>query len=218
MDKKTSDERLLKLIEGTNEPKLKPEITAGERKPLALAGFITAKLNLPKLKSKFTALKINLFSVNKGLIGLAAFLTIVFLYTIVSGPVIPKSNAAFFTPADTSAVIKLISVGQEPGSMRKNISSLDIKRDFFLNAGSPSSVYRQEDGPNLSEELKNLKLVGIIWSQNPEVMIENTKDSRTYTLKKGESLNEGLKVKDISRNSATLETTTSAGSKEYELR
>ena len=216
MDKKTSDERLLKLIEGTNAPKLKPAITAGERKPLA--DFISAKLKIPALKSKFKVLKVNLFSLNKGLIGLAALLTLAFLYTIFSGPVSPKSNAALFSPADTSAVIKLISAGEGQGLMRKNISSQDVKRDFFLSGGSKAAVYRQEEGPDFSDELKNLKLVGIIWSQHPEVMIENAKDSRTYTLKKGESISEGLKVKDISRNSAILESASPAGSKEYEIR
>ena len=72
----------------------------------------------------------------------------------------------------------------------------------------------------LVEHLSNeaLKLVGIIWSANPEVMIENSKDSRTYTLKKGESLSDQFKIKEISRSSAILVVTTPAGSKEYELR
>jgi hypothetical protein len=216
MDKKTSDERLLKLIEGANEPKLKADITVGERRPLA--DFISAKLKIPELKSKFKTLQVNLFFLNKGLIILAVLLTLAFLYTISSGPAVSKSNAALFTPADTSAVIKLISVKEAPGLTRKNISSQDIKRDFFLSAGSKSSVYQQGEGLDSVEEIKSLKLVGIIWSQNPEVMIENAKDSRTYTLKKGESLNEGLKVKDISRNSAIIEATTLTGSREYEIR
>jgi hypothetical protein len=216
MDKKTSDERLLKLIEGTNEPKLNSEIAAGVKKPLA--DFMSAKLKIPELKSKFKVLKINLFFLNKGLIGLAVLLTLIFLYTIFSGPVVPKSNTSLVTPADTSAVIKLISVKEEPGLPHKNISSQDIKRDFFISSGGKSSVSGQEEGSGSPEELKDLKLVGIIWSQNPEVMIENSKDSRTYTLKKGEVLNESFKVKDILRNSAILEVNTSSGSREYEIR
>jgi len=68
------------------------------------------------------------------------------------------------------------------------------------------------------KELKDFKLVGIIWSRNPEVMIENAKDSRTYTLKKGESLNEQFKIKEISRNSTILEVNLGSGTREYELR
>ena len=76
----------------------------------------------------------------------------------------------------------------------------------------------QEDNQDLTESVKVLKLVGIIWSQNPEVMIENSKDSRTYTLKKGDSLGEQFKIKEISRSSVTLLVTTPEGAKEYELR
>ena len=141
-----------------------------------------------------------------------------FIYFLISGVVISKANGTSFTPSDASAIIKLISAGEAQGLMRKNISNQDIKRDFFIPFGGKGSVDTQEDGLDITEEIKALKLVGIIWSQNPEVMIENSKDSRTYTLKKGEALNEEFKVKEISRNSATLTVTTEAGSKEYELR
>lgn len=216
MDKQTSDERLLKLIEGTGEPKRKQIITPGQRNPLI--NHLPANLNLVELKSKLKRLKINLFSLNKGLIGLAVLLTLVFLYTLLGVSALPKSSAAFFNPTDASAIVKLISSVQAQGLIRKNIFNQNIKRDFFLPSGSKSSINTEQPGSDLSEELKDLKLVGIIWSKNPEVMIENAKDSRTYTLKKGESLNEQFKVKEVSRNSAILEVITEAGPKEYEIR
>lgn len=216
MDKQTSDERLLKLIEGASEPKRRQTLASGERKPLT--NHYSSRPNFIGLKAKLKDLKISLFSLNKGLIGLAALLTLVFLYTLFSAPVLPKSNAAFFTSADSSAILKLISSGQAQGLIRKNISGQDIKRNFFLPPGSKASVYLQEQGQDLTEELKTFKLVGIIWAQNPEVMIENAKDSRTYTLKKGESLDGQFKVKEISRNSATLEVTTDDGIRQFEIR
>lgn len=216
IDKQTSDERLLKLIEGSGEPKHSPGAAAGLRKPAAHP--LSVKLNFLELKSKFKALKVNLPTLNKGLLGLAILLTLMFLYILISGSIISKSNLVSFTSKDTSAIIKLISSGEAQGLMRKNISNQNIKRDFFLPFGEKHSVSTQEEGPDISEEVKALKLVGIIWSANPEVMIENSKDSRTYTLKKGESLGDKFKIKEISRSSATLAVTTPAGSKEYELR
>ena len=212
MDKQTSDERLLKLIEGSGELKSKPDIIAGLRK--TQARFISGKFNFPWLKSKFKHLKVSLLYLNKGLIGLAALSTLILLYTIFSAPTVPQSNAAFFSRADASAIIKLIS----GGLVRKNVLSQDLKRDFFLPFDLTSSSSAPEEAPESTQELKSLKLVGIIWSKNPEVMIENSKDSRTYTLKKGESLDEQFKVKEISRSSATLEVATQAGVKEYVLR
>jgi len=215
-DKQTSDERLLKLIEGTGEPRYPGTAAAGVRK---LAGHpLSVKLNFLELKSKFKALKVNLPILNKSLIGLAILLTVVFLYILISGSIFSESNPVSFAPRDTSAIMKLISSAGAQGLMRKNISNQDIKRDFFLPFGEKRSVYTQEEGPDITEEVKALKLVGIIWSKNPEVMIENSKDSRTYTLKKGESLNEQFKIKEISRSSAILAVTTPEGSKEYELR
>ncbi|MDD5465547.1 MAG: hypothetical protein PHP73_04290 [Candidatus Omnitrophica bacterium] len=217
IDKQTSDERLLKLIEGAGEPKHSGTVFGpGVRKQAAHP--LSVKLNFLELKTKLKALKVNLLVLNKGLIGLAILLTLVFLYIFVSGSAASKPSSVSFTPKDSSAIIKLISSGEAQGLMRKNILNQNIKRDFFLPFGEKRSAYTQEEGPDMTEEVKALKLVGIIWSASPEVMIENSKDSRTYTLKKGESLGDKFKIKEVSRTSATLVVTTTAGSKEYELR
>jgi type II secretory pathway component PulC len=216
MDKQTSDERLLKLIEDSSDPKHRETIVPGSKKPSV--GLKPAKFNLALLKTTFKGLKTNLVNLNKGLISFASLLTLVFFYTLFSGPTVSKSNAAYLTPADAAAVAKAIASGEEQGLARKNILNLEIKRNIFLASGRKSS-YSENTGPDLTEVVKDLKLVGIIWSANPEVMIENAKDSRTYTLKKGESFNNGqFKVKEISRNSAVLEVTTETGSGEYEIR
>lgn len=216
MDKQTSDERLLKIIEGSGESR-RPQVNfPGAKKPFGQAAG--NKLNLSVLKDIFKNLKFNLAKINTGLIGLGVFLTLIFIYTLLSGPVISKSNAAYFNPADSAAVVKFIAAGEAQGSMRKNIGKESLKRDFFLPVDLKVESAPAEEGPNALEELKDFKLVGIIWSKNPEVMIEDAKDSRTYTLKKGESFNEQFKIKDISRNSATLTVVTPEGLKEYVLR
>ncbi|MDD5060479.1 MAG: hypothetical protein PHY35_05105 [Candidatus Omnitrophica bacterium] len=212
MDKQTSDERLLKLIEGAGTEKHKNP--GWPKKPL---GNISAKFNLFEIKTKLKNLKIDLRSINKGLISLGILTTIIFIYTLFSGPVIPKSDAAFFMPAGSQAIIKLISPDNQ-GPARKNISSRDIRRNFFLPPGAKGNdTVNQLEEQNLAEESKDFKLVGIIWSQNPEVMIENAKDSRTYTLKKGDILDGQFKVKEISRNSAVLEATEDS-TKQFEIR
>ncbi|MDD5108416.1 MAG: hypothetical protein PHC29_02775 [Candidatus Omnitrophica bacterium] len=216
MDKQTSDERLLKLIEGNGGPKDKQVITPKIKK--ASGNLISGKLDFLWLKSKVKDLKVNLLYLNKGLIGLGILLTLIFLYTIFSAPMAPKSNADFISRADVSTVIKSISTGEGQELIRKDILNQTIKRDFFIPFDSKSANYPQDEGPDLTEEFKTLKLVGIIWSQNPEIMVEDSKDSRTYTLKKGEFFNDQFKVKEISRNSATLEVNTDSGSREYELR
>jgi len=216
MDKQTSDERLLKIIEGSNESRRAQVNTPRAKKPLGqAAGF---KFNLAGLKNIFKDLKLNLVKINIALIGSGVFLTLIFIFVLFSAPAISKSNAAYFTPVDSAAVLKFISAGQAQGLMRKNIGSESLRRNFFLPANLKVESGTEQENAEVLEKLKDFKLVGIIWSQNPEVMIENAKDSRTYTLKKGESLNEEFKIKEISRNSAILEVNSSSGTREYELR
>lgn len=216
MDKQTSDERLLKIIEGSNESRRAGVNIPGVKKPLGHpVGF---KFNLAGLKNIFKDLKFNLAKINTVLIGLGIFLTLIFIYTLFSTPAISKSNAAYFTPADSAAIVKFISVGEAQGLMRKNIGGESLRRDFFLPANLKVGSITAGENADVLEALKDFKLVGIIWSQNPEVMIENAKDSRTYTLKKGESFNEQFKIKEILRNSAILEVNLDSGTREYELR
>jgi type II secretory pathway component PulC len=150
---------------------------------------------------------------------LAAIVTIILIYSLFSGPVFSASNAAYFTAADISAVAKNLSAKENQGLIRKNTLNQDIKRNFFLAPGVKASVSLETISANLTELTKDLKLVGIIWSDNPEAMIEYGKDSRTYTLKKGDSFNgDEFKVKEVSRNSAVLEISVDGKVSDYVLR
>lgn len=218
MDKGTSDERLLKIIEGgSTEAKRKPNIGLAQKKTITeLIPSAKFNLNLKNIKE----IKLNLAGLNKGLIGVASIVSIFFLYSLFSGPNVSASNAAYFTAADAAAVSKVISSRESAGSLRKNVLSQDIKRNIFLAPGAKASAAAPGEAiVNISELTKDLKLVGIIWSALPEVMIEDGKDSRTYVLKKGDAFrSEQFRVKEVSRNSATLEVSNGEQKSEYELR
>ena len=53
------------------------------------------------------------------------------------------------------------------------------------------------------EVSKNLKLVGISWSQDPDVIIEDTRAGRAYFLKRGQVIND-FKVKAIFKDKVIL--------------
>ena len=212
MDKGTSDERLLKLIEGSGEHKQNANVNI---KRSLVSSFPD------KLKSGLIViqkLKINLLVFNKVLMGLAGLLSLLFVFKLFSGV---GSSMVMAYPAfkDMTSVAKMVGIGENQSTMRKTILSQDIKRNIFLPFGVKVNVLPEDAGINLSEEIKDLKLVGIIWSENPEVMIETGKDSRTYTLEKGESFNNGkLKIKEITNNSVTLEIFANGKVSEYVLR
>ena len=111
-NKQTSDERLLNLIEGSQDPSRKQNIRPAFKKPTA--GIFPFKFNLNSLKA-LKGIKVNLSGLNRGLIGVSCLLTLIFIYNIFSGPVVSKSNAAYFSPADATAVSKIISAVQAQG-------------------------------------------------------------------------------------------------------
>jgi hypothetical protein len=216
MDKHSSDERLLKLIEGQYDPKAEKPMTFQNRKAAGKKNSV--KPSLQGLVSGLKLIRFDLFSINKALVVPALFLTVIFFYAIFTPPGASKSRLAMLTSSDVAQVEKLISAGQEKLGAGMAALRQDIKRDFFLPPGVKQAENALGQSPDFKEELKSIKLVGIIWSSEPEVMIENEKDLRTYILKKGDSFGDLFKVKNISRNSALLEVATRDGPRDYDLR
>jgi len=213
MDKGNSDERLLKLIEGSSQHKQ----NAGVGLKKLSVNVLPAKLK--SILEVIQKLKLNLFDFNKGLIGFACLLTLLFVFKLFSA--VGSSGASDYSASiDAASLVKMTGVGQNQSTMRKAILSQDIKRNIFLPLGFKTDIIIEDTGGvNISEEIKDLKLVGIIWSDNPEVMIETSKDSRTYTLKKGDTFGNGkFKIKEITKNSVTLDVSTASKTVEYILR
>jgi type II secretory pathway component PulC len=96
------------------------------------------------------------------------------------------------------------------GSILKKSSSYYVEktsqRDIFnIEQKKPASttVVRQVTEAT-QEAVKNLKLVGISWSENPDAMIEDSRAMRTFFVKRGQMLGE-FKVKAIYKDRVILE-------------
>jgi len=89
-----------------------------------------------------------------------------------------------------------------------------------LSAGKAvSNPQETRETVELANLVKDLKLVGVIWSTNPEAMVEDMVNKRTHLLKKGDTFGANqYKVKDITRSSVILEITVEGAVKEWELR
>lgn len=208
MNKESSDEKLLKLIEGTAKaPQLsKIGIKPKNKKPA---------FSLPSLfKLRF---KPNLYGVNKALFVTGALLTFIFLYSFISDSRLAATDLVF--PAGSSPVFKANGEGKVL-SIEEYQNAFN-KRNIFLSAGKKASGLdeKTKEMVKLADLLKDLKLVGVIWSASPEVMIEDALDKRTYLLKKGETFSQNqYKVKEITRTFVILEVEMAGEKKEYELR
>jgi type II secretory pathway component PulC len=209
MDKETSDEKLLKLIESTSPIKRVQKV-----------GVKPKTKGLKPLLSRFNFrfLEFNLYNLNKALYSIAALLTLVFVYTIISGVRMVNADLIFPASEGGSFISNLMTQeGNRFLTQQEYIGEVS-SRKMFLPLEQKASA-REDSGPDISELIKDLKLVGIIWSSNPEVMIENIKEKRTYLLKKDETFGSlPYKIKNILRNMVVLEITTAEGAKDYELK
>ncbi len=61
---------------------------------------------------------------------------------------------------------------------------------------SPKEIVAKQARSRISELSQDLKLVGISWSDNPDIIIEDKKVKQAYFLKKGQKVNE-LLIKDV---------------------
>ena len=206
MDKSSSDEKLLKIIEGTDKVKSFPQVGI--------------KAKSKKVKPRLINLNFKDFTlqnVNKGLFVIGGLLTVYFLYSFMSGRVEAK-RIILPPPVKNLDFVKFV-VGDDGKLVDINAFQDISKRNMFFPVGKkpvdPLVAKQKED---IAEVVKPLKLVGVIWSDNPEVMVEDSKENRTYLLKKSDTFGQKFKVKEILRNSVILEISGVEGANEWELR
>ena len=78
------------------------------------------------------------------------------------------------------------------------------QRDIFKMGPKPLPTEKQKVvSPVVTEATKNLKLVGISWSDNPDAMIEDTQAKRTFFLKRGQKIGK-MKIQAIFRDKVIL--------------
>ncbi len=220
LNKESSDEKLLKLIEGSVAAKQQGRSGAARQPALAL------KINRFAFKKpdfkQLLKIRFDLPLVNKMAFSAAGVLTMIFFYNLISGQ--KKVNADLFF---ASLRVKEIVLPESPSDKKGFLSAAEYlsgieRRNIFLAPGQkPSEEVRAKEiqTVKIEEMLKDLKLVGIIWSDNPEAIIESAVDGRTSLVKKGDTAGSAkARVKEITRASAILEIETDGQKQEYELR
>ncbi|MDD5194274.1 MAG: type II secretion system protein N [Candidatus Omnitrophica bacterium] len=89
----------------------------------------------------------------------------------------------------------------------RDIFTMGTKKISQMVTGKPSIS-------KVMEETKDLRLVGISWSNDPDVMIEDTQNKRTLFLKKGQLIDNKIKLKSVFKDKVIL----SYAGEEIELR
>jgi type II secretory pathway component PulC len=79
------------------------------------------------------------------------------------------------------------------------------ERQIFGTSTTERAGFSQvQSGSTITEHIKDLNLLGIIFGDNPQAIIEDKKTQKTYFLKRGEFFG-AIKVKEIDEGKVTLE-------------
>ena len=218
----TPEERLLKIIEGTvNPPPLALSAKGGELKfnLKTLNGYLEEKIkDLFSGKSNFNNL--DLGKVNKAIAGVCAVFTIFWIFNFA------REDFAFKERLEkikigAAAAVPLYKEENGP-SMGANITELmasAAKRNIFtLSSGSNGAEVLSGQTPKQQPSAEagipgGIKLVGIIWTDNPQAMLEDAKEQKTYLVSPGDNIGD-LKVKKILADKIVI----GKGAQEWELR
>jgi len=198
-DNITPEERLLKIIESPGIQKAKVYLSAKAKainiKTLA-AWFKGLRLDKNIIK------KIDLRLANKIVASLCGFMTLFLLFDFfrVGGNL--RSRFEKTLQASKTAITEEKKVAI-PSVNIEEVLAQAKRRNVFTFLPAPSQA-QASLSPDITEMISNFKLVGIIWSNNPQAMIENPKEQRTFLLSQGEQVGQ-VKIKKIFQDKVVIE-------------
>jgi hypothetical protein len=219
----TPEERLLKVIEGTvNPPAFAASVRGRELKfnLKALNGYLEEKIrNLYSGKNNFNNL--DLGKANKVMAGVCVVFTVFWIFNFAREDFASKERLEKIKTG--AAIAGPLYKEENSPSMGANIGELmanAAKRNIFKWASQGNGTAQAATGQTLKQQPSaeagipgGIKLVGIIWTDNPQAMLENAKEQKTYLVSPGDNIGD-LKVKKIFADKIIV----SKGAQEWELR
>ncbi|MBU4304517.1 MAG: hypothetical protein KJ893_02660 [Candidatus Omnitrophica bacterium] len=112
---------------------------------------------------------------------------------------IPESAAASFEPAAVAALLKPEEYYLDKVHMRDLFRIGERKQEQIVDFVPAENTVEAK----LREMTKNLKLVGISWSEHPDAIVENQKLEKTFFIKKGSMIDE-IMVRDVLQDRVIL--------------
>jgi len=200
----TPEERLLNLIRRKDG---KQKAALEKDREITKPAVVANPLRLPELPVlEFISFK-NFKSI------LVVIIIIIVLYILTElMPLKADENKLARTVSRNQAENQILMI--RPAAVRpySYYSGQFDQRDIFESNPSVGIAKPATANANLPQLTKGLKLVGVILDNNPQAIIENSAENKTYFLHKGEVIND-LKLEAITESKAIL----SYGSEKLEL-
>ena len=229
----TPEKQLLKLIEGADKSKSSGSFTQGAgsapqppAKPFGaspvekLRGTFLGRFSFFKRNAKKQMrsgkFSLSLSTVNRVLTLAVAALFIYVVYDAAASAMSLKTPPSFEPLKEKNpdrGAATMVSPLKEGSFYQQKVTS----RDIFKEGGKPleKKKDKKEAAPaEESEVAKSLSLVGISWSSNPDVIIEDKATQKTYFVKRGQLVGDNVKVEAIFKDHVVL----SHEGQEFELR
>ncbi len=205
-DDMTPEEKLLKIIENPTVQKARTPLASKVR-----------SLNTESVKEWFSGLRadknllkrINLQAINKIIAVICVLVTLIWVFDFArSGIALSKRYKKISSGdyLDSPAEGKMPNINV---TMDEAMTQLRGRNIFTFLPTKEEATAAVSVGPTLG----NFKLVGILWSDNPQAMIENSKEQKTYFVSNGDKIGD-LDVKKIMKDKVML----GKDDQEWELR
>jgi hypothetical protein len=208
----TPEKQLLRLIEdpkAKSAPKIEAQAIRYHSQSLFSFGAWQGRISF--LKDRFRDLtsaektNFDIVKVINGLLGsliviLAAYFASSFSLALVNQKKTFSLAGGSPQAGKASAVSAIPSNLKDPTYYLDKVSQRNI---FKIGAKKVAEAESKGDISRLMELTQSLKLVGISWSNDPDAMIEDTKSTRTFFVKRGQMVGE-VKIKDIAKDKVVL--------------
>jgi len=207
-DKVTPEEKLLRIIENPASEAKKHRFFESYKKKAPDLKLLIAKIKGFRL-NKTTLKKMNLHIANRIVVGACVFFTLFLIFSFISDNI--HYRRSFEKLSSEAAVESVIDEDlPEIDVTEAELAKETRQRNIFSFLPPKVEAAVITEVPTVITEFK---LVGILWSDNPQAMIEDIKDQKTYFLRTGEKIKE-ITVKKILRNKVVL----GRDEREWELR
>lgn len=220
----TPEKQLLKLIEGSGESGQADRPLAGARikrnaSSLLSFGALFGRFSFFKRATQKKISRSPKFSLSFTLVNrvLLAAVVVLFIYVVTDGvaSAISLTHLPNIVPQKdrlTTGSESKVSPLKEESYYLQKVSSRDLFKEY--KEADAKKEKKEMKSADENEASKNLSLVGISWSADPDVIIEDKSAQKTFFVKRGQMVGNGVKVEAVFKDKVVLST----DGQEFELR